>query len=95
MRLVWTTRARADLVEIYAYIVPDNPSAARRMQAVVRARVAGLAEMASMGRAGRVETTRELVITGTPYVVVYRVATAEVQVLRVLHGARSWPQSPA
>ena len=83
------------MAEIYAYIAPDNPSAARRMQAVVRARVAGLAEMPLMGRAGRVETTRELVITGTPYVVVYRVRAAEVQVLRLLHGARSWPQSPA
>ncbi len=95
MRLVWTIRARADLTEIYTYIATDDPNAARRMQAVVRSRVAGLARMPLMGRAGRVETTRELVIAGTPYVVVYRVAADEVQILRVLHGARSWPESPS
>ena len=37
------------------------------------------------------KTTRELVVTGTPYVVAYRVTPAGVQILRVVHGARDWP----
>jgi plasmid stabilization system protein ParE len=32
-----------------------------------------------------VPDTRELVVTDLPYVVVYRVTLAEVQILRVLH----------
>jgi toxin ParE1/3/4 len=43
-----------------------------------------------MGRPGRVQGTRERIITGTPYIVVYRVRH-EVEILRVLHGAMRWP----
>jgi toxin ParE1/3/4 len=35
--------------------------------------------------------TRELVVTGTPFIVVYRVEAATVVILRVLHGAQRWP----
>jgi toxin ParE1/3/4 len=61
------------------------------MQAVIRAKVGALETASLMGRAGRIATTRELVVTGTPYVVAYRVTPAGVQVLRVVHGARDWP----
>jgi toxin ParE1/3/4 len=37
-----------------------------------------------------VPATRELVVAGTPWVVVYRVKN-RVEILRVLHGAQSWP----
>lgn len=42
---------------------------------------------------GRVEGTRELVITHTPYIVAYTIDphSNTVVVLRVLHGARRWP----
>jgi toxin ParE1/3/4 len=39
-----------------------------------------------MGRPGRVPFTRELVVAGTPFVVIYRVR-ADVEIVRVLHGA--------
>jgi toxin ParE1/3/4 len=45
-----------------------------------------------MGRPGRVTGTRELVVDGTPYILPYRVRNRVVQILRVLHGARRWPQ---
>jgi plasmid stabilization system protein ParE len=41
---------------------------------------------------GRVEGTRELVIAGTAFVVVYRVEAERVEVLAVLHAARKWPE---
>ena len=46
-----------------------------------------------MGRAGRVPGTRELVIPQTPYIVPYRVQGEVIQILRVYHGARRWPDS--
>ena len=46
-----------------------------------------------MGRAGRMRSTRELVITGTPYVV-YRIMPEGVQILAVAHGARTWRGAP-
>ncbi len=44
-----------------------------------------------MGKLGRADGTRELVVTGTPFVVIYRAANGLVQILRVIHGARHWP----
>jgi len=43
------------------------------------------------GRQGRIEGTRELVISRTPYIVSYRVLDNAVRILRVLHGAQLWP----
>jgi toxin ParE1/3/4 len=40
----------------------------------------------------RAVAPRELVISGTPYIVAYRLKGREIQVLRVLHGARQWPE---
>jgi toxin ParE1/3/4 len=36
--------------------------------------------------------TRELVISNTPFIAVYRlVGTERIEVLRLLHGAQRWP----
>jgi toxin ParE1/3/4 len=51
-----------------------------------------LAEHPGMGRPGRVEDTRELVVTGLPYVVPYIHERDTVTILRVLHGAMKWPR---
>lgn len=46
----------------------------------------------NVGRLGRVSGTRELVVSRTPYIVVYRVG-ARVEILAIIHGARDWPES--
>ena len=45
-----------------------------------------------MGRPGRVPGTREHMVTGTPYLLPYRVRDGVVEVLRVFHAARKWPE---
>jgi toxin ParE1/3/4 len=50
-----------------------------------------LQEFPMIGRKGRVEGTRELVIAGTPYIVPYRVRDDVVQIITVLHNAQRWP----
>jgi len=35
--------------------------------------------------------TRELVVSGTPYVLPYRIVGNTVHILRVFHSARRWP----
>lgn len=50
-----------------------------------------LANFPEIGPPGRIRGTRELVVTGTPYVVVYRIEATAVVILRVLHGAQDWP----
>ena len=36
--------------------------------------------------------SRELVITGTPYLAAYRVENDAVVIVRVVHGAQRWPR---
>ena len=91
MKIEWHPLARLDLVEIITYIADENPSAAYRIQNDIESQVSLLAQMPEMGRKGRLRGTRELVITGTPYVAAYRIGTSTVLILRVLHGARRWP----
>jgi len=45
----------------------------------------------ALGKAGRVAKTRELVVAGTPYIVIYRVKDNRLEILRIFHGARQWP----
>jgi toxin ParE1/3/4 len=45
----------------------------------------------AIGRPGRVAGTRELVVSGTPYIVPYRVRGERVQIITVLHSAQRWP----
>jgi toxin ParE1/3/4 len=46
------------------------------------------------GRPGRWPGTRELIITRTPYIVPYRVTSDLIEILRVFHSARRWPEDP-
>lgn len=94
MRLVWAPQARQDLRHAYDYIARDDPAAA---QAVID-RIVSLVEThlpatPNIGRRGRIEGTRELIVAGTPFIVPYRVKDEAVEVLRVYHAARRWPSA--
>ena len=92
MKLRWTAPALRDLEEIGDYIARGNPSAADRIVTAVLSQAELLVTNPHIGRPGRVAETRELLITGTPYIAPYRVRGGEVQILAVLHGARRWPE---
>ncbi|HVH82651.1 MAG TPA: type II toxin-antitoxin system RelE/ParE family toxin [Stellaceae bacterium] len=79
------------LEDIYEWIAADNPAAAGRMITRIRAAVERLAIMPGLGRPGRISGTRELVISGTPYIVPYRAKDDIVQIITILHGAQRWP----
>jgi plasmid stabilization system protein ParE len=90
----WDERAIRELYDLYDYVAADNPSAAvEQVERVYRA-VEQLGQFPTIGRFGRVDHTRESVVHGTPYIVVYSIAdtnTTWVRILAVLHGARRWP----
>ena len=46
-----------------------------------------------MGRQGRVENIRELVVKGYPYMVAYRITEETIDLLAVRHSARLWPEN--
>lgn len=92
MRVRWLRAALANLEAEADYIAEDNPAAAGRVvQKILRA-VDLLGKNPAMGRAGRVAGTRELVVAETPYVIPYRVRRDAVEILRVFHAARKWPE---
>lgn len=88
----WTHEALTNLWQIRLYIAEDNPQAAKevfnRIMDLVEAQVA---EYPQVGRAGRIHGTRELVISGLPYIAVYRVRSNQVEILNVIHTSQQWP----
>ena len=94
MEIRWLEDALADVTEIYRYIAADNPRAAARVVQRIQAAIRLLSELPHRGRPGRWAATRELTIPGTPYIVPYRVKGDLVEILRVFHGTRRWPEEP-
>jgi len=91
MRIVWTLTAMEDREAIFDYTEADSPEAAVAIDDRIEAQVDRLIDTPEIGRIGRVPGTRELVLNRTPYVAAYRIDGDVVRILRVLHGARKWP----
>lgn len=89
MQLRWTEKANRNLDDVEAYISQDTDAALRMVLKIIRA-LEHLLQRPALGRPGRILGTRELVITGTPFIVPYRVRGERVEILAVLHGAMKW-----
>ena len=92
MRIICRRTALNDLESIREFIAQDNPQAATRVHAAIRAAVDPLADYPNLGRAGRVDSTRELIVVDLPYIIVYRVAEDTIRILAVIHTSRQWPR---
>ncbi|MDP1658017.1 MAG: type II toxin-antitoxin system RelE/ParE family toxin [Methylotenera sp.] len=93
MQVKWLIRALQNLDDEAAYIAQENPQAASTLVSQVISSVNQLSNFPNLGRTGRVFGTRELVITGLPYIIPYRVKDEVVEILRVFHTSRKWPRS--
>jgi len=82
--------ALRELGDHLRYVYERNPDAARNQQRLIEAAIDQLETLPHIGRPGRVPGTRELVISGTPYIAVYEVTPREVRVLHVHHGWQNW-----
>jgi toxin ParE1/3/4 len=92
VQLEWSIFAQADREAIFDHIEAENPQAAITVDNRIREQVEGLMKFPEMGRPGRVNGTRELIIQRTPYIAAYRIAGKTVRILRELHGAQMWPE---
>jgi toxin ParE1/3/4 len=90
VQVKWLRAALRDLNGQLDYIANDNPEAAARLAARIDEATALLVEFPDLSRSGRVRGTRELVVSGTPWIIIYRL-TDSVEVLRLLHAAQRWP----
>jgi toxin ParE1/3/4 len=94
MTPVWSPEAIDDLVALRDSIEQDNPAAAQRVVLRIIENVETLLpNNPEMGRPGRVPRTRELVIPRTPFIIPYRLVGDTLQILRIYHGARRWPDA--
>lgn len=90
VRLRWNRSAAADRRKITEYIAANDPLAALSLDALFERKAADLSDHPGMGRHGRAEGTRELVVHKN-YILVYRFTDTTVRILRVLHAAQQWP----
>ena len=91
MEVVWLDEALQDLKEIGRYIAEDDPAAAYRVLTKIEASTNSLQHHPQLGHPGRVLKTRELVVSGLPYIIPYYIKRQEVRILAVMHASRKWP----
>ena len=93
-RCVFSELARRDLDGIAEYVAQQSPDAALRFVTRLEERCNRLAELPGMGRL-RPDLGPELrgyTVPRTKYIVVYRQTPEGIEILRVVHGARSLPE---
>ena len=88
--IIFTSLAQEDLQAIKKYICCDNFKAAQDIVKHILNCAEQLTNNPSMGRAGRVLRTRELIIPKYPYILPYQVRDNNIYILRVLHTSRKW-----
>jgi toxin ParE1/3/4 len=95
VQLKWTDLADLDLDKIEAYVAEENSPivAIDVVMNIVDSVYLILPGHPKAGRPGRVKNTRELVIDGLPFIVIYRENVNRIEILRVLHDAQQWPKA--
>ena len=92
MRVKWTRTALKNLDMEAEYIARDNIAASARVVTRIKEATKKLSDNPDIGRPGQIAGTRELVISSTPYIIPYRVREGAIEILRVLHSSRRWPE---
>jgi len=93
VKVRWTMPAANQLQSVFEYIAVENKPAAYRTVRRIREAILLTARMPYSGRIGRTEGTREITVSGTSYLVAYRIVDNMIHVLAVMHGAQKWPES--
>jgi toxin ParE1/3/4 len=91
MKVNWAPSARQDIFDIAEYVAERDPIAALGVIDRIETVAALLADFPMAGRGGREVDTREMVVTGLPYIVMYRQESGRIEILRVRHTSQWWP----
>ena len=86
----WTESAGEDIEGIADYLLGESLAFEAVEDYVKRIYKAPehLATLPGAGKPGRVPNTREWLVKGTPYALIYRVLPDRIQIWRVMHGSR-------
>ena len=93
MPLFWHSATRDDFRAIRRFYNDLDPSAQRRLIKAIFEAARHLTQHPNLGRTGRVEGTRELLVKGTRFLLGYTVAGDRIIVLAVYHSLRRWPDT--
>jgi toxin ParE1/3/4 len=85
----WRTAAVNDLTRIRNYISEFNPNAAQAVIERVLRSVDRLNTFPESGRYGQAAPTREIVVPGLPYIVVYAISNSDIEIIAVFHAAQN------
>jgi toxin ParE1/3/4 len=90
MRLRFTPRATANLVEIADYLHARNPAAAKRVRAAIYGSLQSLLMFPRLGRRQSVDGVRKLITRRYRYLVYYMIDAAEdeIVILSIRHPAQ-------
>ena len=91
MRLRWSSLARLRYIEQINYIGDRNLPAALKIKEKIKIATDKLLIHPEIGRKGRCEGTRELVVSGTPLIIVYTIVREDIFIANILHTARDYP----
>ena len=91
VEIVWSPLALRRLREIRTYVARDKSEASERLAMRIVAVVENLRNHPHMGRVGAEPGIRELVIGGSPYIVLYRVERERVVISTIWHGKQQRP----
>jgi plasmid stabilization system protein ParE len=91
LKVIVRESAYSDLAQIVRWIAEDSPENARSVaQRLLAAIDEKIALFPRLGRRGRAEGTREWVVSGLPYIIVYCIDEPRdvVTVVGIFHGAQ-------
>ncbi|KPH06962.1 type II toxin-antitoxin system RelE/ParE family toxin (plasmid) [Rhizobium acidisoli] len=93
MKLLWSAKAASDRKRVIQFIAEQNVGAAINQLDEIERQTDLLIDQPEIGRPGRIDGTRELVVSRTSFIVIYRVRQKlkQVEILRLVHGAQKWP----
>jgi toxin ParE1/3/4 len=91
MKVVWSRRAIRHLISLREHIEKDSEQGAAAIAKRIVEAVDLLRSHPEIGRPGRVVGTRELVVSGTTYVIPYRIRRERLELIAVFHGRQKWP----
>ena len=87
-KILWQKQAITNLNDARQYIQAHNPEAAQSIIDRIEKVINQLQTFPMSGRPGRRSNTRELVVTRTPFLVVYRVSEDVVEILSSFHTSK-------
>ena len=86
--LLWTPKANDDLIDIWTFVAVENPGAADRLLDSLVERASVLVSHPHAGPVRRDIAPELRMLASPPYVILYRTIGTDIEIVRVVHGAR-------